>query len=152
MTSDKDRLPWTRFATTLRPPFPGSGRLLAAAMFKNEKFNIAIFTILILLQALGVAAVWTRFQFYYLPIMLGIYFWIGLGTTLYLHRYLTHRGFEMPGWLKFIFATGSAIAVRPNARSSLTWRRSVLDCGRLRALPSLPIRFGNCPIWTVDSI
>jgi len=74
MVSDKDRLPWTRFATTLRPPSPGSGRLLAAAMFKNEKFNIAIFAILIVLQALGVAAVWTRFQLYYLPIMLGIYF------------------------------------------------------------------------------
>ena len=87
-------------------------------MFKNEKFNIAIFTILILLQALGVAAVWTRFQLYYLPIMLGIYFWIGLGTTLYLHRYLTHRGFEMPGWLKFIFATGSAIGL---SGDPVTW-------------------------------
>ena len=80
-------------------------------MFKNEKFNIAIFTILVLLQALGVAAVWTRFQLFYLPIMFGIYLWIGLGTTLYLHRYLTHRGFEMPGWLKFIFALGSAIGL-----------------------------------------
>ena len=87
-------------------------------MFKNEKFNIAIFTILVLLQALGVAAVWTRFQLYYLPIMLGIYFWIGLGTTLYLHRYLTHRGFEMPGWLKFIFATGSAIGL---SGDPVTW-------------------------------
>ena len=68
-------------------------------MFKNEKFNIAIFTILVVLQLLGVAAVWTRFHLVYLPIMAGIYLWIGLGTTLYLHRYLTHRGFEMPGWL-----------------------------------------------------
>ena len=87
-------------------------------MFKNEKINIAIFTILVVLQFLGIAALWTRFQLYYLPVMFGIYLWLGLGTTLYLHRYLTHRGFEMPGWLKFFFATGSAIGL---AGDPVTW-------------------------------
>jgi len=87
-------------------------------MFKNEKFNIAIFLILIALQLLGVAAIWTRFQLIYLPIIAAIYLWMGLGTTLYLHRYLTHRGFEMPGWLKFFFATGSAIGL---AGDPVTW-------------------------------
>ena len=87
-------------------------------MFRNEKFNLAIFTILVVLQLLGVAALWTHFQLSYLPIMFVIYLWGGLGTTLYLHRYLTHRGFEMPGWLKFIFATGSAIAL---SGDPVTW-------------------------------
>ena len=87
-------------------------------MFKNEKINIVIFSILVVLQLLGVAAVWTRFHLSYLPIMAVIYLWIGLGTTLYLHRYLTHRGFEMPGWLKFIFATGSAIGL---SGDPVTW-------------------------------
>ena len=41
-------------------------------MFKNEKFNIAIFLILIALQLLGVAAIWTRFQLIYLPIIAAI--------------------------------------------------------------------------------
>ena len=64
------------------------------------------------------SALWTRFQWTYLPIMLAIYFWAGISTTLYLHRYLTHRGFEMPGWLKFIFATGSAVAL---SGDPVTW-------------------------------
>ena len=64
----------------------------------------------VVLQILGVAAIWHSLSDgASLPVMLAIYLWVGLGTTLYLHRYLTHRGFEMPGWLKFIFATGSAV-------------------------------------------
>ena len=87
-------------------------------MFKNEKINLAIFFILVCLQLLGLAALWTRFELVYLPIIIGLYFWLGLGTTLYLHRYLTHRGFEMPGWLKFFFATGSAVGL---AGDPVTW-------------------------------
>ena len=87
-------------------------------MFKNEKSNLFIFSILIGLQLLGVAGLWIRFQLAYLPIMIGFYFWGGLSTTLYLHRYLTHRGFEMPGWLKFIFAMGSAVTL---AGDPVTW-------------------------------
>ncbi len=87
-------------------------------MFKNEKFNIGIFSILVLLQLLGVAAIWTRFQWSFLPFLIAVYLWVGLGTTLYLHRYLTHRGFEMPGWLKFIFALGSAIGL---SGDPVTW-------------------------------
>src|SRR5580765_1598720 len=87
-------------------------------MFKNEKFNIAIFTILVVLQLLAVAALWTRFQLVYLPVRAGVYLWMGFGTTLYLHRYLTHRGFEMPGWLKFFFAAGSAIGL---SGDPVTW-------------------------------
>ena len=82
-------------------------------MFKNEKLNVTLFLSLIALQVLGVAALVTKFQWHYLPIMLFMYLWGGISTTLYLHRYLTHRGFEMPGWLKFIFATGSAVVRFP---------------------------------------
>jgi len=87
-------------------------------MFKHDKLNLWIFVILIGLQILGVIALCTRFQWSYLPIMCGIYLWGGLGTTLYLHRYLTHRGFEMPAWLKFIFATGSAVSL---SGDPVTW-------------------------------
>jgi len=92
-------------------------------MFKNEKINLAIFTILMLLQLLGVAALWTRFELIYLPAMLAIYLWVGLGTTLYLHRYLTHRGFEMAGWLKLFFATGSAVGL---AGDPVTWWATIV--------------------------
>ena len=87
-------------------------------MFRNEKLNIAIFIILLGLQLLGIAALCTQFKLIYLPVMIGIYLWIGLGTTLYLHRYLTHRGFEMREWLKFFFATGSAVGL---AGDPVTW-------------------------------
>jgi fatty-acid desaturase len=87
-------------------------------MFKHDKLNLFLFVILIGLQVLGVVAVWTRFEWTFLPIMLAVYFWGGISTTLYLHRYLTHRGFEMPGWLKFFFATGSAVAL---SGDPVTW-------------------------------
>ncbi len=87
-------------------------------MFKNEKVNLFIFAILIAIQLLGFVGLLTRFHLAYLPFMLTVYFWGGMSTTLYLHRYLTHRGFEMPGWLKFFFATGSAVTL---AGDPVTW-------------------------------
>jgi stearoyl-CoA desaturase (delta-9 desaturase) len=87
-------------------------------MFKNHKIQLFIFVVLIALQLLGLTGLLTRYHAYYLPVMLVIFFWGGLSTTLYLHRYLTHRGFEMPEWLKFFFATGTAITL---AGDPVTW-------------------------------
>src|SRR5690349_3573953 len=50
-----------------------------------------------------------QFQWKYLPIMLGIYLWMGFGTTLYLHRMLTHRALEGAGWLKFLLFLGVSV-------------------------------------------
>src|SRR3954464_14610032 len=80
-------------------------------MFKHEKLNLLIFVVLIALQLLGLIGLLTSFQPFYLAIIIPLFFWGGIRTTLYLHRYLTHRGFEMPEWLKFIFATGSAVTL-----------------------------------------
>jgi fatty-acid desaturase len=87
-------------------------------MFKHDKLNLFLFLTLIGLQLLGIAALWTAFKMSYLPVMFAIYFCCGVSTTLYLHRYLTHRGFEMPGWLKFIFATNSAVVL---SGDPVTW-------------------------------
>jgi stearoyl-CoA desaturase (delta-9 desaturase) len=87
-------------------------------MFKHEKFNLLIFIVLVVLQLLGVIGLLTRFQLSYLPIMLTLFLWGGLSTTLYLHRYLTHRGFEMREWLKFLLANGSAVML---AGDPVTW-------------------------------
>jgi len=87
-------------------------------MFKHEKLNLLIFVVLILLQLLGVIGLLTRFHPFYLFIMIPLFFWGGISTTLYLHRYLTHRGFEMPEWIKFIFASGSAVML---AGDPVTW-------------------------------
>src|SRR2546428_13037095 len=80
-------------------------------MFKHEKLNLLIFIVLVALQLLGVIGLLTRFQLSYLPIRLTLFFWGGMSTTLYLHRYLTHGGFEMREWLKFLFASGSAVGL-----------------------------------------
>jgi len=80
-------------------------------MFKHEKVQLFIFAVLIGLQVLGLIGLLHRFQISYLPVMIAIFFVGGISTTLYLHRYLTHRGFEMPEWLKFCFATGSALVL-----------------------------------------
>ncbi len=80
-------------------------------MFRREKIQFFIFIVLIGLQLLGLVGLLTRFELRYLGVMLPLFFWGGISTTLYLHRYLTHRGFEMPEWLKFIFATGSAVVL-----------------------------------------
>lgn len=87
-------------------------------MFKRDRLHFIIFGALILLQVLGLIGLLTRFELRFLPAMLLIYCGGGLSTTLYLHRYLTHRGFEMPAWLKFAFATGSAITL---AGDPVTW-------------------------------
>src|SRR5260370_17166153 len=87
-------------------------------MFKHERLNLLLFLVLVALQLLGFVGLLTRFQVSYLPIMLVLFFWGGASTTLYLHRYLTHRGFEMPEWLKFVFATGSAVVL---AGDPVTW-------------------------------
>src|SRR5438094_6477691 len=87
-------------------------------MFKHEKLNLFIFIVLVALQLFGVIGLLTRFHVSYLPIMLALFFWGGISTTLYLHRYLTHRCFEMPEWLKFIFASVSAAVL---AGDSVIW-------------------------------
>ena len=87
-------------------------------MFKHEKLNFFIFSILVVLQVLGVVGSLDAVSHCLSADHVALYFWGGLSTTLYLHRYLTHRGFEMPGWLKFIFATGSAVAL---SGDPVTW-------------------------------
>ncbi|MEB3237662.1 MAG: acyl-CoA desaturase [Candidatus Sericytochromatia bacterium] len=44
-------------------------------------------------------------------VALAMYLWMGFSVTLYLHRYLTHRGFEMKEPLGFLFAMGSAVGL-----------------------------------------
>jgi stearoyl-CoA desaturase (delta-9 desaturase) len=59
--------------------------------------------------ALGLGAFTQPFSASYIPLMVGIYLWIGFSVTLYLHRYMTHKGFELNEGLQFIFALGSAV-------------------------------------------
>lgn len=71
------------------------------------KWMSAVF--LALFHGLAIAAFFQPFSAAYLPIMVGLYLWMGFGTTFYLHRLLTHRAFETTGFIKFFFFLGNAI-------------------------------------------
>jgi stearoyl-CoA desaturase (delta-9 desaturase) len=79
-------------------------------MYKLSALNWATVGVMTLFHVLAVAAFFVApFQLHYLPVMLGMYLWMGMATTLYLHRCLTHRALETTGWLKFLFCLGAAV-------------------------------------------
>jgi stearoyl-CoA desaturase (delta-9 desaturase) len=83
-------------------------------MFKNHPWNIWLMIVVIGVQLLGALAVLHELRWFYLPVMVAMYLWMGFGTTFYLHRFLCHRGFETRGWIKFFFAIGSAVGLAGN--------------------------------------
>lgn len=38
--------------------------------------------------------------------------WMGLGITAFYHRKLTHKGFDCPKWLEYIFVTGGYLSMQ----------------------------------------
>jgi stearoyl-CoA desaturase (delta-9 desaturase) len=78
-------------------------------MYKHHSINWVSAGVLAVFHLLAFAALFTRFHWYDLAIGAGVYLWMGLATTLYLHRGLTHRAFETTGWIKFLFCLGAAV-------------------------------------------
>jgi stearoyl-CoA desaturase (delta-9 desaturase) len=66
------------------------------------------------LHALALAALAFPFEWKYLPVMVGLYLWMGFSTTVYLHRHLAHRGFEMAEPLRVFFTAGAALGFMRN--------------------------------------
>lgn len=59
--------------------------------------------LILTVHALAIAALTQPFSITYVPIMIGIYTWLMLGNTLFLHRGLTHKSFEMTTPVKLFF-------------------------------------------------
>jgi stearoyl-CoA desaturase (delta-9 desaturase) len=59
--------------------------------------------LMVIVHALAIAAFTQPFKLSYVPIMIGIYTWCMLGNTLYLHRGIAHRAFEMTLPVKLFF-------------------------------------------------
>jgi len=78
-------------------------------MYRNRPIKWLSVAFLALFHGLAIAAFFQPFSVSYLPIMIGLYLWMGFGTTFYLHRMLTHRAFETTGWIKFFFFLGNAV-------------------------------------------
>lgn len=77
-------------------------------MYKHHRINWFRTAFLGTFHLIALSALAFTFQLHYLPIMIGIYLWIGFATTFYLHRCLTHRALETTGWIKFLCCLGTA--------------------------------------------
>lgn len=80
-------------------------------LLRRSPLNLGILVGLGSAQLLALTALTQPFKLHYLPIMLGMYLWLGFSVTFYLHRYLTHRGFETVGWIKLLGALGAVIGL-----------------------------------------
>ncbi len=59
-----------------------------------------------------------------LVLLVGMYAVVALGVTIGYHRYLTHRGFKAPGWLKFLLLVLGSMSLEGPA---LTWASTHLE-------------------------
>ncbi|MFP5503804.1 MAG: acyl-CoA desaturase [Candidatus Sericytochromatia bacterium] len=78
-------------------------------MYRNSNIKWVTAAFLGTFHLLALAAFAFPFQWAYLPVMIGLYLWMGFSTTFYLHRCLTHRAFEAAGWVKFVSFLGVAV-------------------------------------------
>ena len=59
-----------------------------------------------------------------IAVLAGMYVGVAMGVTIGYHRYLTHRGFRAPGWLKALLLVLGSMAVEGPA---LTWASTHLE-------------------------
>lgn len=78
-------------------------------MFRNHPISWLVILFLGGFHAAALAAFAFPFEVRYLPIMIGMYLWIGFGTTFYLHRCLAHRAFETTPAIKFFFFLATSV-------------------------------------------
>ncbi|HEY9724515.1 MAG TPA: acyl-CoA desaturase, partial [Oscillatoriaceae cyanobacterium] len=78
-------------------------------MYKNHRLGVVRTGFLAAFHLAAIAALAFHFEWRYLPIMVGMYLWMGFATTFYLHRCLTHRALETTGWIKFLCCLGTAV-------------------------------------------
>jgi stearoyl-CoA desaturase (delta-9 desaturase) len=79
------------------------------------------------LVAIGVAAaqLWQRaVSPIDIALLAGMYLVVAMGVTIGYHRYLTHRGFRAPGWLKVLLLVLGSMSIEGSA---LTWASTHLE-------------------------
>jgi stearoyl-CoA desaturase (delta-9 desaturase) len=79
------------------------------SVYKDHQISLMRLGALGAFHLIALSALAFQFQWRYVPIMIGIYLWMGFGTTLYLHRMLTHRALEANGVVKFLLFLGVAV-------------------------------------------
>ncbi|MHB8603736.1 MAG: acyl-CoA desaturase [Thermoplasmatota archaeon] len=91
---------------------PHSSNTRAMLWVKNSIILAAV-VIPLLATIYAVSTLWgTRFVSPRdLILLVSLYAISGLGVTIGFHRMLTHRGFDAPGWLRFIFLAAGSMAL-----------------------------------------
>src|SRR5690348_11031243 len=59
-----------------------------------------------------------------LALLAGMYFFVAIGVTIGYHRYLTHRGFRAPAWLKLLLLILGSMSMEGPA---LAWASTHLE-------------------------
>lgn len=80
-------------------------------MFKNLKFNPGLVFIMLYIHIGAISAFFFPFKIEYFYVGLFNYLWFGYASSLYYHRYLTHRGFEMVKPLQIFYLLGGLIGL-----------------------------------------
>ncbi len=80
-------------------------------MFKNRPWNLVNSGLMIALHLAAFAAFFTPFQNSFLVLFFIHYLWFGLSSSLYYHRCLTHRSFELPVPLHMFFLIGGLVGL-----------------------------------------
>ena len=94
---------------TLANIVTGRNTVTATEVLTRGRYNTMVMIWVFSFQLMGLLAFTQPFKMAYLPVMVGIYLWLGFGVTFYLHRCLSHKSFEATEPLKFIMAIGSAV-------------------------------------------
>ncbi len=80
-------------------------------MFKDRPLNLVNTVLMLALHIAAIGAFFTPFQKSYLLLFLVHYLWFGFGSSLYYHRCLTHRSFELSTPLHLFFLLGALVGL-----------------------------------------
>ncbi|WP_375767382.1 acyl-CoA desaturase [Archangium gephyra] len=85
---------------------------------RRPRINKPIVAYMVLVHGLAASAFWLPWPPYALPVALVMYVSIGLGTTVGLHRLLSHRAFHCPRWVEYALVS---VAMLTGQGSPLLW-------------------------------
>lgn len=80
-------------------------------MFKNSPLNFVNTAVIISIHLAALAAFLTPFNKVYIFLFIFHYLWFGFSSSLYYHRCLTHRSFELSVPLQIFFLIGGMIGL-----------------------------------------
>ena len=87
-------------------------------------FSIGVFSP-VLAVLVAIVHLWQRTMYLEdVALLLGMYFVVTMGVTIGYHRYLTHRGFRAPTWLKFLLLVLGSMSMQGPA---LIWASTHLE-------------------------